>query len=271
VLTADTLRAAHFMLGRHDLAHGPGRWRVGQDGVDDQPGPESSRVPALLAELLDQANAPDTELLLRAALVHLNLAVVRPFGHGNGRLARYAHTLLLTSGSRVTAPEFAAVEEEFAREPDDYRRVLAEVTGGGWPPERDPGHWVRFCLTAHYRHCRRLSARAELTARLWALAEQAVAPFDLPERAVQPLVFALGGRWLRNATYRQLAPDLSKNLASRDLNELVKAGVLEPVGEKRGRRYQPAGALRTAAAAARAEVDAAADLDADPYQVAIPA
>jgi len=41
---------------------------------------------------------------------------------------------------------------------------------------------------------------------------------------------------LRNASYRCLA-DVEEALASRDLKALVDAGLLEPVGERRGRYY----------------------------------
>jgi hypothetical protein len=46
---------------------------------------------------------------------------------------------------------------------------------------------------------------------------------------------AYGAR-LRNASYR-VSTDVSNNLASRDLKQLVDAGLLIPQGETRGRHY----------------------------------
>jgi hypothetical protein len=52
------------------------------------------------------------------------------------------------------------------------------------------------------------------------------------------LTQAAFGRRVRNSSYR-VSADISKNLASRDLKELVDAGLLVPEGEKRGRQYGP--------------------------------
>ncbi|KAA2263805.1 Fic family protein [Solihabitans fulvus] len=269
-LSADLVKPLHFLLGRHDLAERPGLWRSDRASADDaydHLGPGADDVPALVRDVARQTQDPEVPVLVRAAMAHLNLVAIHPFRSGNGPLARCVHTLLLASGDRAVAPEFAAIDEHLGRNAEDYRRVLGEVTGNGWPPERDARHWVRFCLTAHYRQARRLARRAELVSHLWIDAEERVASAGLPERCVQPLTYALTGGWLRNATYRQLVPDLSKNLASRDLNDLVKAELLEPVGEKRGRRYQPSAALSAVAAGHRAEAARLFDVDADPYRV----
>lgn len=61
----------------------------------------------------------------------------------------------------------------------------------------------------------------------------------LPERSVPAIELARSGWKLRNATYRNLA-GMSANVASRELNEQVVAGVLQQQGSKRGAWYRPA-------------------------------
>lgn len=48
---------------------------------------------------------------------------------------------------------------------------------------------------------------------------------------------------LRNATYREAA-EVNETLAGRDLKLIAEAGLIQPVGERRGRHYVAAPPLR---------------------------
>jgi Fic family protein len=275
-LSVDTLKALHFLMQQYDLRKWPGRWRPDQVYVYDEDneetvyvGPEAESVPGLMAELVEDVNdqSAGLPLLVRAALAHLNLVMIHPFKDGNGRMARCLQTLLLAGGGVLPAPEFVSIEEYLGRNEQDYYRVLAEVGGGSWQPGRDTAAWIRFCLTAHHRQALRVERRDRLAAELWNQAVDAVGTAGLPGRCVEPLSFGLSGRVLRNSTYRQLVEDISHNLASRDLNELVKAGLFEPIGEKRGRRYVPSEDMRRVADAAREVVNRKYPVHGDPYEV----
>jgi Fic family protein len=274
-LSVDTIKALHFLMQQYDLSKWPGRLRPDQVFVFDEDneetvyvGPEAEQVPALMRELVDDINRHDPELpvLVRAALAHLNLVMIHPFKDGNGRMARCLQTLLLTGGGVLPAPEFVSIEEYLGRNEHDYYRVLAEVGGGAWHPERDTSAWIRFCLTAHHRQALLVERRNRLAGEMWIRAEQVIEDAGLPSRCVEPLAFALDGRVLRNSTYRQLVPDVSNNLASRDLNELVKAGLLAAIGENRGRRYLPSTALQNRVAGMRHKLNRELPVDGDPYQ-----
>jgi Fic family protein len=274
-LSVDTIKALHFLMQQYDLSKWPGRLRPDQVFVFDEDneetvyvGPEAEQVPALMRELVDDINRHDPELpvLVRAALAHLNLVMIHPFKDGNGRMARCLQTLLLTGGGVLPAPEFVSIEEYLGRNEHDYYRVLAEVGGGAWHPERDTSAWIRFCLTAHHRQALLVERRNRLAGEMWIRAEQVIEDAGLPSRCVEPLAFALDGRVLRNSTYRQLVPDVSNNLASRDLNELVKAGLLAAIGENRGRRYLPSRALQNGIAGMRHKLNRELPVDGDPYQ-----
>jgi Fic family protein len=275
VLSVDTIKALHFLMQQYDLSKWPGRWRPDQVFVYDEDneetvyvGPDAEQVPALMRELVDNINHHDPELpvLVRAALAHLNLVMIHPFKDGNGRMARCLQTLLLTGGGVLPAPEFVSIEEYLGRNERDYYRVLAEVGGGAWHPEHDTSAWIRFCLTAHHRQALLVERRDRLAAEMWIQAEQLIEGASLPSRCVEPLAFALDGRVLRNSTYRQLVPEVSYNVATRDLNELVKATLLVPIGENRGRRYLPSEALRRAATEMRHKLNRELPVDGDPYQ-----
>lgn len=278
MLSEDTILALHFMLQHYDLGKWPGQWRPDQVFVFDvanqetvYAAPDADQVPVLVGELVREVNDADlrSESLITAAMAHLNLVMIHPFKDGNGRMARCMQTLLLAAGGMTAAPEFASIEEYLGGHEQDYYQVLAEVGGGEWSPHRDTRPWVRFCLTAHYRQALRVERRAELASRLWIRAEEETGRAGLPERCVQPLSYCLSGLYLRNSTYRQLVPEITQNVASRDLTEMVKAGLLAPVGEKRGRRYVLSPDLRNVALALREEVRRRLQATADPYRLVV--
>lgn len=238
------LRSLHYMMVLHDVTKSPGKWRQGpifvrneQTGERVYEGPDATLVNGLMRELVDSLNVNDTPAhpLVVAAMAHLNLVLIHPFSDGNGRMARALQTLVLARGG-ILAKDFCSIEEDLGHNRFAYYDVLALVGAGGWHPERDARPWVRFCLTAHFRQASTLMRRARVMQRLWDAAEHELEKKGLPDRHVFPLVEAALGLKVRNATYRKAA-EVSDNLASRDLKQLVDAGFLVPEGEKRGRYY----------------------------------
>jgi hypothetical protein len=67
-------------------------------------------------------------------------------------------------------------------------------------------------------------------------ADQIIKQLGLPERTLNAICSAAMGLRVRNSSYRNLA-ELNDILASRDLKNLVAAGLLIPHGERRGRLY----------------------------------
>jgi Fic family protein len=240
------LKSLHFMMTFHDLKNRPGRWRAGSIYVrnDDTgdvvyEGPDVDLVPGLMTELVDELNSEHpTPTLVRAAMAHLNLVMIHPFRNGNGRMARCLQSLVLASGGTL-APVFMSIEEYLGRNTDAYYAVLAEVGAGRWQPERDTRPWIRFALTAHLRQARTLQRRVRESERLWMEIERLAD--GRPERVIAILFDAAMGLRVRNAMYRavvaQSDEEITEQTASRDLRQLVDAGLLVTHGEKRGRYY----------------------------------
>ncbi|MEO7682306.1 MAG: Fic family protein, partial [Gemmatimonadaceae bacterium] len=93
--SVDLIRSLHFMMIDYDLTKNPGRWRPGPISVRDDEknavvyeGPDAELLPGLAAELVDELNANDPARpdVVRAAMGHLNLAMIHPFSDGNGRM-----------------------------------------------------------------------------------------------------------------------------------------------------------------------------------------
>ena len=271
------LRSLHFMMQSYDLSKWPGRYRQGDIYVYDEDGertvyvgPDAREVPRLMEELAESLKSPREEVppLVRAALGHLNLVMIHPFKDGNGRMARCIQALVLVREEGVVAPEFCSIEEYLGRNEQAYYDVLLEVGAGSWHPERDASPWIRFCLVAHYRQLLTILRRAKEAERYWAIAEKEVSSRGLPERMIGPLFHSISGYRIRNSTYRQIETDVSANTASRDLTEMVGSGLLNAVGEKRGRYYIPVERLRRAHSEIKNEIRSTIRLDENPYELA---
>ena len=244
------IRSLHYMMLSYNLSKHPGCWRPGPiyvraegQGEIVYEGPQAEAVPGLVGELIRVLNREERgHAIVRAAMGHLNLVMIHPFSDGNGRMARCLQTLILAREGILESP-FCSIEEHLGRNTQSYYDVLAGVGEGKWSPQNDARPWVQFCLTAHYVQASTLLRRTKEMQRIWDELEQEIRRHGLPDRVIYALSDATLGYRIRNAAYRSVA-DISDTLASRDLRELVKRGLLVPAGEKRGRVYVGAEILR---------------------------
>lgn len=255
--TRSLIRSLHFMMIKYDLDKSPGRWRPGPVFVFNErthdtvyTGPDAMQVSDLMGEFTKHLRASgDEPAMVRAAMAHLNLAMIHPFRDGNGRMARCVQTLVLAREG-IVAPPFWSIEEYLGDNTEAYYQVLADVGQGSWHPDNDARPWVRFVLTAHYNQAQTALRRAQEAERRWEVMSQEVVRRGLPERATPAVFNAAMGFRLRNPTYREAA-DVTDSVAGRDLKALVEAGLLESVGERRGRFYIRSESLKVLEASIR--------------------
>lgn len=248
--TRALVRSLHYMMIKYDLDKSPGRWRPGPVYVLDErkheivyTGPDAILVPSLMGEFTEGLRTPDNvPAMVRAAMAHLNLAMIHPFRDGNGRMARCMQTLVLAREG-IVAPPFWSIEEYLGVNTDAYYQVLADVGQGAWHPDNDARPWVRFVLTAHYVQAQTLTRRAQEAERRWDVLSEEVSRRGLPDRATAGVFNAALGFRLRNATYRDAA-EVSDSVAGRDLKALAEGGLLQAVGERRGRYYVASPAVK---------------------------
>jgi len=238
------LRGLHFIMLRHDLSKNPGLWRPGTVYVREESsgevvyeGPEVEMVSGLVEELIESLNMNDDSphALIKAAMAHLNLVMIHPFSDGNGRMARCLQTLVLAQEG-ILESAFSSIEEYLGRNTIDYYNVLAKTGEGKWHPRNSAKDWILFNLTAHYRQAMTLLDRMRVMDMLWEEMDKIVEQMSLPERLIFALTDAAIGYRVRSASYRNLA-EVNNTIASRDLKNAVDAGLLIPIGERRGRLY----------------------------------
>lgn len=238
------LKSLHFMMIGHDMSKFPGQWRPGAIFVVDQQagqtvyeGPDVELVNPLIEALVDFLKSETGEpTTVKAAMAHLNLVMIHPFKDGNGRMARAIQTLVLARDG-ILHPVFSSIEEWLGRNTQEYYAILAHTGQGRWNPERSAQAWVRFCLKAHYQQAATLIRRNDEYSRLYEKIAELLERMGLPERAGVSVFDAALGLRITNARYR-LDAEVTDLTSSRDLKRLSDAGLLVPIGEKRGRAYR---------------------------------
>jgi Fic family protein len=227
----------------------PGLWRTGPigvtgaDGALEYVGPDGDAVVGLIDEVVASlAQGEDEgEVVVRAAMAHLNMISVHPFADGNGRISRIVQSLVLARDG-VASPEFFSIEEYLGSHTQDYYSALREAQGGSYQPERDATGWVTFCVEAHISQARARLAQIEAAAARWDHLERLVAERNWPERLVIALEQSLAGRTDR-ASYGAEA-DISPATASGDFRRLLDAGLVAQRGRGRNVGYVASENLR---------------------------
>jgi Fic family protein len=239
------LKSLHFMMISYNMSKNPGQWRPGAIWVTSvktnekvYDAPDRELVEPLIKELCEYIKKNETQdLLVKAAMAHLNLTLIHPFSDGNGRMARALQTLVLALDG-IMHPVFSSIEEWLGTYTDDYYVILAEVAKGHWSPENSTQGWVRFCLKAHYQQATTLLRRMDEYAALYSEIEKIVAKYRLNDRTALPLFDSALGMTMTNARYQE-DTDVTGYIAARDLRTLADKGLLDAKGETRARKYIP--------------------------------
>lgn len=227
----------------------PGLWRTGPIGVTgadgslEYRGPDAEKVVELMDEVVTwlAGGDLDVDVVVRAAMAHLNVISVHPFRDGNGRVARIVQSLVLAREG-LASPEFFSIEEYLGDHTQQYYAALRETQGGSYQPQRDATGWVSFCLDAHLAQARQRLSQVEQAAVRWQRLEELIADRGWPERTVIALEQSLLGGTDRSK-YSEEA-DVSPATASSDFRRLLDAGLVEQRGRTRNISYVASEQLR---------------------------
>jgi Fic family protein len=262
------LKSLHFMMLSYDMSKNPGQWRPGAIWVESSrtggrvyEGPDKDMLGALINELCEYIQAPvRQDVLVKAAMVHLNLTLIHPFSDGNGRMARALQTLILVLEG-LPDPIFSSLEEWLGANTDAYYAALTTAAQGVWSPKNPSIAWVRFCLKGHYQQAERRLRQVTEYSDLWEIIGSIVIELKLHDRMTLPLLDSASGITMTNLRY-QRDVGVSSHIAARDLKALADLEILEPSGETRARVYKPGAILRASREAVRIRKP-----QRDPYEI----
>jgi Fic family protein len=239
----------HFDVCYFQRDKSPGHWRTGPIGVTAPDGtlayqaPEGNEVVPLMREVIEwlRATDPDEHVVVRGAMAHLHVVSVHPFRDGNGRISRIVQSLVLARDG-ILSPEFGSIEEYLASNTPQYYRVLQEVQGGRYQPERDATPWIRFCVDAHLEQARRRLRQIQAASARWTCLERLVAERGWPDRLVIALEQSLTGGADRSGY--EVEAGVSAATASGDFRRLLDARLVAQRGRGPATRYHGSEMLR---------------------------
>jgi Fic family protein len=226
-----------------DLAAGAGRVRDGSAWVkNDATGevvfepPPYEAVPGLVDELCTTLESCDWHPAIAAAWLHVAVAAVHPFRDGNGRTARVLASLAMYRGG-FRHPAFTSLEEWWGRQARAYYGAF-ECLGTRFNSGADVTSFVQTHTSAQLQQVRILALRQRTEGQLYTTLENLLSDLGLPDRLANALYDSFFDRDVTTGYYKDLI-GLSQVTARNDLTAAAAAGLVEPEGRTRGRRYLP--------------------------------
>lgn len=203
--------------------------------------PNAIEVPFLLDDFfgwLSSKEGRDVHPILRAGITHYILVGIHPFIEGNGRTARALATLILFAEGYDIKKLFS-LEEYFDRDAATYYEVLQKVSGQSEDlSARDLTPWLEYFtkgmaveLERIKEQVRKISADIQVKKRLG----KQVA---LNDRQLKIMEFMSEKGEMQMKEAKALLPMVSEDTVLRELQDLVKQGIIKRESFGRGATYR---------------------------------
>ncbi len=127
-------------------------------------GPDASRVPFLINELLLWLTDPETKLMhpvLKAGIFHSHFVNIHPFVDGNGRMTRLLTTFLLYQDN-WDFRKIIVLEDFYNRKRQDYYDALAATSGTEYTDGVDYTAWLEYFIAGFLVEARKAAESIKL-------------------------------------------------------------------------------------------------------------
>jgi Fic family protein len=230
----------------------PGKLRTHNVTVGTYLAPQASELPELaehltrwLRELRSQVNQKSTggerfvNAVLAAILAHLYIAWIHPFGDGNGRVARLIEVQILSESGVIPDVATGLLSDHYNKTRGQYYLALDGA-------QRDVTSFIGYALQGLLDELRSQIAmvRGENLAIHWesyVYETFRAKPSTVARDRQRQLALTMTEKWISANEATELTPAIAKKyggagprMPARDLNDLVKMGLVE----KRGRQYR---------------------------------
>lgn len=173
----------------------------------------------------------DVHPILRAGIAHHELVRIHPFIDGNGRVARALATLILFLGG-YDIRRFFSLEEYYDRDAVTYYTNLQKASAG------DLTSWLEYFSYGAYMEFERVKQKVLKLSKDARLKEKiGGAQIFLSERQMKIVEYIGEVGFLQNKSFSSLFPDVSEDSVLRDVQELIKSGLIKKIGSTKAARY----------------------------------
>jgi len=197
--------------------------------------PPAIEVSYQMAEFLHWINDVDKNAMhpvLKAGIVHYELVRIHPFVDGNGRVARALSTLVLFEEG-YDIRRFFSMEEFFDVNAADYYKALQSVEA----EDGDLTQWLAYFTRGLAIELSKVKDRVHKLSIDVKLKDKLGHQIILSDRQIKLIEYIREVGYLQNQAFATLFPMVSEDTILRELQELMKNGIIKKEGVTKGARY----------------------------------
>ncbi len=196
--------------------------------------PPAVEVPYLVEDLVNWINSDEGRAvhpIIKAGIIHYELARIHPFVDGNGRVARAVATLILfLDGYDVR--KFFSFEEYFDENPMQYYLTLQAVSNQLVldTHERDLTPWLEYFVEGVAIELNRVKEKVQRISVDARIKDKLGEQLMLNERQMMIMEYIHRHKGLSNKDFRKIFPDFSDDTVLRELKFLRQKGLVKKAG-----------------------------------------
>jgi len=196
--------------------------------------PPPLEVPFLMREFIYWVNKTDkSEMhpIIKAGIIHHEMVRIHPFIDGNGRVSRVVATLILLLGG-YDIRRFFSLEEYYDRDAASYYQSLQKASSG------DLTSWLEYFTFGAAIEFEKIKEKILRLSKDVKLKEKfGGQQIYLTERQVKIIEYIQEVGYLQNQAFLTLFTNVSEDTVLRDVQDLVKKGLIKKVGSTKSARY----------------------------------
>lgn len=196
--------------------------------------PPPIEVPFLMREFLYWVNRDDKDSIhpvIKAGIAHHELVRIHPFIDGNGRVARALSTLIFFLGG-YDIRRFFSLEEYYDKDAYAYYENLQKASAG------DLTSWLEYFTFGAAIEFQRVKERITKLSRDARMKEKfGGQQIYLTDRQIKIVEYIQEIGYLQNQAFTTVFTDVSEDTILRDVQDLIKKGLLKKIGSTKGARY----------------------------------
>ena len=195
--------------------------------------PLAVEVPWQMGDLMQFINTEkEVHPVLRAGIVHYEFVRIHPFLDGNGRVGRALSTLVMFRDG-YDIRNFFSLEEHFDNNPNEYYEALQSVA-------RQKGNqtdWLTYFVECVSAELSKIKERIERISIDSNFKKKLGGQIMLNERQLKVIEYIQEVGYFENSFFENVFPMVSEDTVLRDLQDLVKKGILKKQGKTKGVKY----------------------------------
>ncbi len=203
--------------------------------------PPAAEVPYLVEDLVGWINsneAHDTHPVIKAGIIHYELARIHPFSDGNGRVARAVAKLVMFLDN-YDIRKFFSLEEYFDANPMDYYLTLQAVSNQLVldTHERDLTPWLEYFVEGVAIELNRVKEKVQRISVDAKVKDKLGEQLMLNERQMIVMEYIHRHGGISNKDFRKIFPDFSDDTVLRELKFLRQKGLVKKAGGTKKAQY----------------------------------